>query len=278
VLDREGGFSEVVTAIQSWEVTVNQDMPEESHHYQSVADVTAIVAENGAGAYRIGDVDVADIVDVDDARSYVGWWMVVLYEAPGLPQRNLTLFDGLDRVSRSNPQSFSLKGVQLPQGGFEARLGVAGYEGDNNITGDRLFINHSEEAVGDAMNPSDNFFNGTRSLLGKPVSIAGDLPQLTGAPQSMPGIDIDVVDVTSKLAPDLTSIPVLATADESGDEAELYFLGGWMTSIGRAPGVYPTGSGVFYCATTAGGSRGPTWLAGAFVAAALCGLRRRGRR
>ncbi len=282
-VDREGGFSADLTAVESWEVTVNQGTPDESHVYQSVADVTALVQANGAGEYRVSGVEVSDIVDVDDARTYVGWWMVVLYEAPEHPERDLAIFDGMDRVSRSNPQVFALDGVKVPDGGFDAKLGVVAFEGDNNISGDRLFINPSssspsgDEALGDGQSPPENFFNGTRSLLGAPVSVAGDLPQLTGTPQSYPGIDIDVVDVTSRLAPGQTSIPVMATSDGDEAEADLYFIGGWVTSIGGAPGLYPTGSGVFLCAAGPGDrDAGAAWLLGA-AAAAGAGLRLRRR-
>lgn len=287
-LDREGGFNEELSALTSWEVTVNKGTPDESHVYQSVADVTQIVRDHGVGEYRVSGVDVSPIVDTDDARTYVGWWMVILYKAEGLPPRNLAVFDGLDRVSRSNPQVLELDGVAVPDGGFDAKLGVVAFEGDHNISGDRLFINPSssspsaDEALGDAQSPADNFFNGTRSFLGAPVSVDGDLPQLTGTPQSLPGIDIDVVDVTARLTSGMTSVPVLATSDETGDEADLYFIGGWVTSIGSASGLYPTGSGVFLCAAVPGDrAPGAGWLLGATAFGALgaiAGLRRSRRR
>ena len=285
-LDREGGFSKELSALTSWEVTVNKGTPEETHQYQSVADISELVQRNGAGEYRVSGVDVSPLVDTDDARTYVGWWMVVLYEAPGLPLRSLAVLDGLDRVSKSNPQAFALDGVAVPNGGFEAKLGIVAFEGDNNISGDRLFINPSsstpddDEALSDAENPADNFFNGTRSFLGAPVSVAGDLPQLTGTAQSMPGIDIDVVDVTSWLSSGMTSVPVLATVDETEGEADLYFIGGWVTSIASTPGLYPTGSGAFLCAAGPGdrGAAAPSWLISAAALSALAGLRRRARR
>ena len=285
-LDREGGFSEELTALNSWEVTINQGTPQESHVYQSVADVSTLVRENGAGEYRVSGVDVSPILDIDEAHTYVGWWMVVLYEAPGLPSRSLSVFDGLDRVSKSYPQAFALDGVVVPDGGFEAKLGIVAFEGDNNLSGgDRVFINPSsstpslEEALSDAQNPADNFFNGTRSFLGAPVSVDGDLPQLSGMAKSMPGIDIDVVDVTSRLTSGMTSVPVLATSESSGGEADLYFAAGWVTSISSAPGLYPTGSTIFFC-TAGPGDRGaaPSWLIGAVALSALAGLRRRNRR
>lgn len=275
-LDREGGFSEAITALQSWEVTVNKGKPDEAHVYQSVANVTDLVLEHGPGAYRLGGVDMAPVLDVEDTRNYAGWWMVVLYEAPGMPMRNLALFDGLDRVSKTQPQAFALEGIRAPEDGLTAKLGVVGYEGDHNLNGDRLYINPTSsppdpgEALGDAVSPPDNFFNGSRGWLGAPVSVDGDLPQLTGEPQSMPGIDLDVVDVSAKLVAGATSIQVLATADPVDGDAELYFIGGWVSSIAPGPGAYLTGSGMFgVCSATPGAAGGAApWL----LPAALLGL------
>src|SRR6185437_5129297 len=57
-------------------------------------------------------------------------------------------------------------------------------------------------------------------------SVAGDLPQLTGTPGSMSGVDLDVVDITGQLTQGQSSAPIQATT--SGDT---YFLGGFITSI-----------------------------------------------
>ncbi|EYF06616.1 hypothetical protein [Chondromyces apiculatus] len=284
-LDREGGFHEELTALDSWEVTINLGKPDEAHVYQSVADVTALVKEHGAGAYRVGGVDILDIRDLDDTRTFAGWWMVVLYERPSMPRRNLAVFDGLERVSRTHNQTLSLEGLTTPEGGLEAKLGIVGYEGDDNIGGDRLYVNPASaspdprEALGDALSPSDNFFNGTRSWLGEPVSVEGDLPQLSGGPQSMPGMDLDVIDISSKVRSGDTAIRVLATADEIDGDAELYFIGGLVTSIAPGPGGYFSGSGMFGpCATSPGTGRGwGGWLAG-IALAGLTTLRRTGRR
>jgi hypothetical protein len=65
----------------------------------------------------------------------------------------------------------------------------------------------------------NNLFNGTHSVLGAPVSTPADLPQLTGTPASLSGMDIDIVDVSSKLTAGETSVAISATS--TGDT---YFL------------------------------------------------------
>ncbi|WP_438016559.1 DUF11 domain-containing protein [Sorangium sp. So ce315] len=232
-LHHEGGFDGKVTAIDSVETVINQGKPNESHNYQSVADITAIVKESGAGAYRVGGVDVVDVRNSDDDVVFVAWWMVVFYEAPKSPMRNLALFDGLDRVSQGNSQQVELSGFKVPDAGFTAKLGIVAFEGDNTNSGDSVFFNPKNpgkpdpaEALSNELNPADNFFNSTRSTLGKPVSVEGDLPRIAGTPQSMSGVDIDIVDVSAKLRPGNDRATLVATSSQ-----ELYFLAGWVTSI-----------------------------------------------
>jgi uncharacterized repeat protein (TIGR01451 family) len=216
-VDRPGGFASTITALASVQGANNG--------YQSVADVTSLVQANGPGAYRVSGINAVNWVNLDSNNSYGGWWMVVFYENVGDPLRNLAVFDGLDVVQNGANQNVMLSGFLVPNAGFTGRLGVVTYEGDNSITGDQLFFNGGA-ALFNAQNPADNFFNGTRSLLGVPVSVAGDLPRLTGTPQSMAGLDLDVVDVTAKLAAGQTSAAIQATS--TGD---VYHLAGFVTSI-----------------------------------------------
>lgn len=220
VLERPGVFSSNVNAVAAHRESINNHFA-----YQSVADVTALVRQHGAGAYRVGGVDTRDPVNLNNDTSFAGWWMAVFYELATEPPRNLALFDGLDQVRPGNPANATLSGFRVPNAGFDGKLGVIAFEGDSSLTGDQLFFNGGA-ALTNALNPSDDFFNGTRSDLGAAVSNAGDLPQLTGGAGSMSGIDIDVIDIKSKLTAGLTQAPISATS--TGD---YYLLGGFVTSI-----------------------------------------------
>lgn len=217
-LDRPGGFTQDVNAVQSFVPGVNNS-------FQSVADVTSIVQAQGSGAYRVSGVDLTPFANVNNNNAFGGWSMIVFYQRATDPLRNLAIFDGLDVVSNGNNQNVVLNGFLVPNAGFTGKLGIIAYEGDSTLTGDQLFFNGGA-ALSDAQNPINNFFNGTRSNLGLPVSVVGDLPQLTGTAGSMSGIDLDVVDVTAKLSPGQTSASVQATS--TGD---VYYLGAFVTSI-----------------------------------------------
>jgi uncharacterized repeat protein (TIGR01451 family) len=228
-LEREGIFSTPVTAIEGLPVTVPPN-----NFYQSVADVTAIVQANGSGAYRVSGVESSDFVNSNNPNHFAGWWMIVLYEAAGDPLRSLAVYDGLDFITNGSSQSVTLVDILVPNAVGSGRLGVVGYKGDAGVTGDQLFFNGGG-ALTDALNPANNFFNSTRSSLGAAGTQAGDLPHLTGAAQSMSGVDIDVVDVKAKLMAGQTMATIMAST--SNDQ---YFLSGLAASI---PTVRPIFAG-----------------------------------
>lgn len=220
-LSRPGVFSQGVTAIQSF-VSNNTS-------YQSVADVTALVQANGAGPYRVSDAKLWNIVDDDGNGNFAGWWMAVLYALPADPPRSLAIFDGLDVVLEAAPQDAMLSGFVVPPVFGQAKLGVVAFEGDGTITGDKLFFDGTQLSNGE--NPPNNFFNGSRTHLGAAASSAGDLPQLSGAPRSMSGIDMDVIDVTSELVAGQSSVPIQVLT--SGDT---FHIAGFITSV---PSIQP---------------------------------------
>ncbi|AUX19704.1 uncharacterized protein SOCEGT47_001560 [Sorangium cellulosum] len=235
-LDRPGasGFSEEVHAVAplGGSFTPDED-PTTTEYYQSFADVTAIVQAHGTGAYRVGGVHSKDFAASGtsfDHNNFAGWWMVVFYQLASEPPRHLALFHGLDRVNTppaGQPDqgvTATLSGFVVPNAGYDAKIGMITFEGDASIDGDRFLFN--DEVLENTLNPADNFFNGTRSYLGIPVSTVGDLPQMRGLPGAMAGIDMDVLDITDMVSAGQTSAPIEAATD-----GDLYFLAGFVTSI-----------------------------------------------
>jgi len=220
--ERPGDFIQSVNAAKTYYSTIGTNPVTPA--YQSVADVTALVKQYGPGAYRVGNIDSIDLVDLNNSTVFVGWWMAIFYERASEPARNLALFDGLDLVQSGADTTATLSGFLVPQAGFDAKLGVVAWEGDATIAGDSLYFGGVQ--LTDDQNPKDNFFNSTRSYLGQPVSNVGDLPQLTGTAGSLSGLDLDVVDVTSILQPNDTQATILATTSQ-----DTFLLGGFITSI-----------------------------------------------
>ena len=219
-----GGFSATVTTAGTADQPPIIDRGANAW-YQSVGDVTALVKSNGPGAYRVSGIGSVNLVGRDDNDPMVGWVMVVLYELESDPPRNLAIFDGLDLIANdSDGVEVELSGFLVPSAGFDAKLGVIAYEGEQRYVGDALLFN--DNVITNGVNPANNFFNSTRSFLGSAVSNTGDLPQLTGTANSMAGIDIDVVDIKNYVSAGDTSATIGATTD-----GDTYLLGAFVTSI-----------------------------------------------
>lgn len=216
------GLRSTVTADGS--VRMNQDFSNTVFWYQSTADLTELVKQQGPGAFRIGDVASINIVNLNSLYPFVGWYMVVFYEKDDEPVRNLALFDGMDLIEAGAPKSVQLRGFLVPSSGFDGKLGVVAVEGDPLFTGDALTFDSN--VLSDTQNPADNFFNATRSTLGVAVSNQGDLPQLTGTPRSMSGIDMDVVNVTPFVSAGQSTATLAATT-----ALDTYILTAFVTSI-----------------------------------------------
>jgi hypothetical protein len=153
-----GAFSTTVTA----DATATATSSSNQVYYQSTADVTTLVQTNGTGQYRISGVDGVSLINLANDTVYTAWSMVVFYSLSTDPPRNLTIFDGLDLInSQGAAVTVTLNGFLVPNAGFDAKLGAITYEGDDQLTGDALSWNGV--ALSDALNPANNFFNGTRS-------------------------------------------------------------------------------------------------------------------
>ena len=230
ILDRvgPGRFGPItITASQSFTATSGT-----YYGYQSVADVTSIVATNGSGTYRVSGINTATIWGIQDYVASAGWYMVVLYNLSSDPLRNLAVFDGLDIVNGSTVTA-NLSGFEVPNAGFDGKLGVAALEGDLGFTGDSLSFNGNVLGTGAAgLNPNNNFFNSSRTNFDpltstvNAVSVSGDLPRLKGVPGSEAGMDLDIVNIKPYLTAGQTSATISAATNQ-----DVFFLAAFVTSI-----------------------------------------------
>lgn len=242
VIDRPGaaGFKEITVTADPKDII--KDAGGSSLVFQASADISRIVQTYGAGAYRVRGYATSPLVDLGQDVAWVSWSMLAVYRNDVEPIRNITIFDGLTRVGPDAEIAQPISGFAVPPSGSpEGKLAVIAYEGDYEKSGDSLLWNGT--ALLDDQNPADNFFNSSRSRGGQAVSISGDLPQLSGAPNSMASIDLDVVNIASLLSPMATSanLTVRVTSD-------VVYLGVLATSITSKKPIlettltYPQGS------------------------------------
>ncbi|MEW5855569.1 MAG: DUF4215 domain-containing protein, partial [Myxococcota bacterium] len=230
-LERPGVFSTTVTADSQ---VVRNVGGTPAFWYQATADVTTILQTYGVGAYRLGGVAISNMVNVNSETTYGGWAIVVFYQdTSATVVRNLTVFDGLDVVPSGTTVDVTINGFLVPNAGFDAKLGAVAYEGDGSLASDvlrfhRVFGNLGNNAarLSDNTGVNTNFFNGTRSVPGAFVSISGDIPQTNGQLEALSGMDIDVVNVTSRVQAGDTQ--AFLRAQSTG---ETFSMGVWVTSI-----------------------------------------------
>jgi hypothetical protein len=202
-IERPGVFSKSVRADSTGQLDVAGLI---GTHYQQTSDITDLVQTYGSGAYRLGNLLMTSPVDQSDQLLYAGWDIVVFYRLPSLPMRSLRLFDGFDYQTGSMSIDLTFNGFNLPASKFDGRMGLVAYQGDVDATGDRVFVNGG--LIADAIHGPTNFFNSSHSYLGAAVTTVGDLPQTTGMPGSLAGLDIAVIDITGQLRASDTSIDV----------------------------------------------------------------------
>ena len=204
--------------------------------YQASVDVTPIVQKFGAGAYRVSGVPRMPATNSNADVLYAAWAMVVFYQKDDEPIRNLSLFEGLSGVIWGGKTPVTVSGFRVPVGSkIDAKLGVIAYEGDHDYDGDSLSFNGVKVTDGTPA-AEDNFFNGSRTHLGAPVSTVGDLPQPTGEPGSMVGLDLDVIDVSPYVKPNDTQADLVL---ESTKE-DVVLLGVLVTSIASTKPILET--------------------------------------
>ena len=100
--------------------------------------MTSMVQAAGAGTYSVANVQAGTGGD-----RYAGWTLVVAYQDPTQPPRNLTVDDGLVTVqSGSPPITIPVSGFRTPPSGpVRTTLGFVAYEGDAGLTGDSATLN-----------------------------------------------------------------------------------------------------------------------------------------
>ena len=156
--------------------------------YQGMANVTDMVKASGNGTYWGANVESATgPAGVAGTGNYAGWSLVVVYTAPGEPMRNLTVFDGLVKVSDGHPQTITVDGFTAPDyGPRQTDLTMVAYEGDLAQGGDQAILNDIQLAS--AVSPGNNFFNSSLDNYGTNVT--------TGTPSYTNTMGFDIKNIT----------------------------------------------------------------------------------
>lgn len=179
---------------------------DDGYSYGGFADVTALVQAGGAGVYTVANVQAQD----NNKNKWAGWSIVVVYEDPNEPLRNLAVFDGAAQVNRNTRTiTVSPTGFTTPlDGAFETFIGAIASDGDLNYTGDRFKIDGV--SVSNSLNGANDFFNSSITYLNQYVS------GLSPSYVNTLGYDADIVDASGILDNGATSTDVTVTTGGEG--------------------------------------------------------------
>lgn len=140
--------------------------------YQNIfvgyADVTDYVRQHGVGNYFVGDMALTE--DYSTVLSlFGGWGMVVVYQAPGMKWRDITVFDGYAFMkvvvnTELVEERLPISGFRTAQSGdVNVTLGVMAAEGNVATTTDFMAILNADKndyiRLKHGSNATDNFFN-----------------------------------------------------------------------------------------------------------------------
>lgn len=140
-------------------------------YFACFTDVTALVQGIGVGVYDFTDLDLSFILTSPyhcssvggNQTNYGGWAISVVYEQASLPYNQVSIFNGLDGVSRDNNYIGILLDNLNVIDDDGAKIGFLAWEGDEDLAiGESLFIN-GNLISNPPLNPPNNAFNGTNS-------------------------------------------------------------------------------------------------------------------
>ncbi|AJE83460.1 MULTISPECIES: hypothetical protein [Streptomyces] len=164
--------------------------------FQASADVTRLVRAAGPGQYTVAQVNVAS--GRSRAGTWGGWTLVVAYENPREPRRELGLWDGFAAFDAAHPShTVPLTGVAVPKGA-RGTAGFVAYNGDRGTRGDSLALSTGRGPgvlLSGPADPADDLLNSTVSGPG------GARTARTPAYDNTLGYDSDVLDASAALAP-----------------------------------------------------------------------------
>lgn len=171
--------------------------------FSSFADVTAILQTTGNATYTFSDLDISSFLATgaycDNATNFAGWAIVIVYGNPLLPLNQLNIYDGLETLSAPmmdvQDQLIINLGSLNVLDNSGAKLGFVAWEGDATIANqESLLING--DILFDPINPANNAFNGTNSILG-----TSDLYNM----------DLDIYDIQNSISVGNTSATIKMT-------------------------------------------------------------------
>lgn len=178
--------------------------------YQCSAPVT--IGGDPNDAYWAGNIAATTGNYTSGTGAFAGWSLSVVYKNTTLPYKNIRVYDGYQWVysgGSSTTSTIVLNGLSIPTGvGTDARMGALVWEGDGDLTQDRITINGT--TFSDALNPASNPWNGTISTNGAVLPSTSRFPYLA----NQMSIDIDQINISAYIPTNSSSATIALTTEQ----------------------------------------------------------------
>lgn len=151
-----------VTAERTFSVISNDELP----YFSAFTDVTNQIISTGNGTYTLSDLDISQTLLTESGycqnrTNFAGWAMVIMYSDVALPINQINIYDGLQKVP--NDLVITLNSLNVLDDN-NSKVGFIAWEGDAQLNTEHFEFNGIE--LSNALNPTDNVFNGTNSVTG----------------------------------------------------------------------------------------------------------------
>lgn len=152
----------------------------ELSYFSCYADITEQIITEGNVNYQFANADINTSILSNpgycgNRTNFGGWSIYVIYEDNTLPLNQISLFQGLEIISRNVPElDMTLSDINVLDNDG-ARIGFLAWEGDNALNyGESLSINNNLIS-NPPLNLADNAFNGTNTFTNSNTFFNGDL-------------------------------------------------------------------------------------------------------
>ncbi|MBX2829499.1 MAG: hypothetical protein KTR22_15145, partial [Flavobacteriaceae bacterium] len=170
-------------------------------YFAAYAEVSNIVGSTGPGTYTLSELDLTSVIPnyCGGGTNFGGWSIIVIFQDLSLTLNQISLFDGLEFVSASNPSlEILLENIDITTEDL-AKIGFLAWEGDAGIAVDETLLINGNLISNPPLNPANNAFNGTNSYTGD-----ADLFNM----------DMDVYDIEDVVSQGDTSITINLTSGQ----------------------------------------------------------------
>ncbi|MBL6607448.1 MAG: hypothetical protein ISP52_04920, partial [Flavobacteriaceae bacterium] len=182
------------TVIAQRTYSINNNFGLYNTHY---ADVTNLVGAIGNGVYTFSDY--LGTIPCGNSTNYGGWMIYIIFGEPTLPQNQISIFEGFDYVSGSNPNlDITLTGIDVATDDL-AKIGFLAWEGDASLAVQETLTINGNLIDNPPLNPGDNAFNGTNSYTNS---------------STLWNMDLDVYDLQGIVQPGDTQIDIQLTSGQ----------------------------------------------------------------